>query len=77
MRVVIAFYRWLKHVGLLARVRPTWQERTIGVKLRDRFGFDRTITVGTTDLSIQNRRAKQEQLEDGVLPVTIAARDGF
>lgn len=75
MRVVIAFYRWLKHVGLLSPEWPTWQDRTVGVKLQDPFGFDRTITVGTTDLSIPNRRAKQEQLEDGVLPVTAAARD--
>jgi hypothetical protein len=77
MRVVIAFYRWLKHVGLLSPEWPTWQDRTVGVKLQDPLGFDRTIAVGTTDLSIPNRRARQEQLEDGVLPVTIAARDGI
>lgn len=75
MRVVIAFYRWLKHVGLLSSEWPTWQERTVGVKLQDPFGFERTIAVGTTDLSIPNRRAKHEQLEGGVLPVTTAARD--
>jgi integrase len=75
MRVVVAFYRWLKHTGLLSPDWPTWQERTVGVKLQDPFGFERTIVVGTTDISIPNRRTKQERLEDGVLPVTTAARD--
>jgi integrase len=75
MRVVIAFYRWLKNTGLLSAEWPTWEDRLVGVKLTDPFGFERTLLVGTTDLTIPNRKTKSDQLEDGVLPVTTAARD--
>jgi hypothetical protein len=51
------------------------QDRVFGVKLTDPFGFERTLLVGTTDLAIPNRKTKSDQLEGGVLPVTIAARN--
>jgi len=75
MRVVVSFYRWLKARGLLSSTLPTWQERIVGIRLVDPIGFERTLAVNTTDLSIPNRAAVGERLEDGLLPITAADRD--
>lgn len=75
MRVVVSFYRWLKARGLLSSTLPTWQERIVGIRLVDPIGFERTVAVNTTDLSIPNRAAAGERLEDGLLPITAIDRD--
>lgn len=75
MRVVVSFYRWLRAVGLISTVWPMWHERTVGIHLTDTFGFERTLTVNTTDLAIQNRAAPGERLEDGLLPVSSIDRN--
>jgi integrase len=75
MRVAVSFYRWLKHTGLLSAEWPTWQDRVVGIRLDDPFGFERTLMVGTTDLAIPNRKSANDKLENGVLPVTIKARE--
>jgi integrase len=77
MRVVVSFYRWLKAQGLLSAESPMWRERVIGINVPDAFGFDRTITVRSTDLAIPNRPGPGEGLEDGLLPVSTADRDAL
>src|SRR5579863_3669004 len=73
MSTVVRFYRWLKHTQLLSTDWPMWAERRIGIKLKDGFGFEHTIHVSSTDLAIPNRKAAGAfDLEDGLLPVTIA-----
>lgn len=75
MRDVISFYRWLKATGLLSSEWPLWNDKTIGIRLPDSVGLERTITVKTTDLAIKNRKSNTLQLEDGLLPVSSADRD--
>jgi len=75
MAAVVRFYRWLHAMRLLSPTWPMWKERTIGIRLTDAVGFDRTILVNSTDLTIPNRRAPGEQLEDGLLPVSAHDRD--
>lgn len=70
MRTTIAFYSWMRATGLLSSVWPMWSEKLIGIRLTDSIGFERTITVRTTDLAIPNRKRNQDQLEDGVWPVS-------
>lgn len=77
MRVVVSFYRWLKEQGLLSVECPMWRERVIGINVPDAFGFDRTLTVRSTDLAIPNRPAPGEGLEDGLLPVSTVDRDAL
>lgn len=77
MRVVVSFYRWLKQQGLLSVECPTWRERVIGINVPDAFGFNRTLTVRSTDLAIPNRPAPGEGLEDGLLPVSTVDRDAL
>lgn len=74
MAVVVQFYRWLNSTALLSTDGPIWQERTVGVHLTDAVGFTRTVAVRTTDLSIPNRKAPGERLEDGLLPVSVTDR---
>lgn len=71
MSAVIRFYRWLCATRLLSPEWPMWVEQMVGVRLTDGFGFQRTMMVNTTDLSITNRRAEGFGLEDGLLPVAI------
>jgi integrase len=77
MRVIVRFYRWLQSTGLLSPAWPLWRERTIGIRLTDAIGFERTISVQTTDLSIPNRVVLGERLEGGLLPVSHAERDSL
>lgn len=75
MRVVISFYRWIVTNGLMSTSWPIWQERTIGVRLKDTVGLDKTIQVQTTDLSIRNRKLSGLTLEGGLTPITSKDRD--
>lgn len=70
MASVVRFYRWLNSNGLISPNWPMWQEKQFGFRLTDKVGFERTISISTTDLSISNRRAPGERLEDGLLPLS-------
>ncbi|ULN81107.1 site-specific integrase [Pseudomonas sp. Y5-11] len=69
MNAVIRFYRWLQAMRLLSPEWPMWNDRQIGVRLNDKFGLERTMSVETTDLAIPNRKSKEYNLEDGLFPV--------
>ncbi|MBB5502342.1 site-specific integrase [Paraburkholderia sp. MM5384-R2] len=75
MQVAIQFYRWLRDSGLLSISWPMWEERVVGIHLKDPLGFERTISVKTTDLSIPNRSIPGTRLEDGLLPIRAVDRD--
>ena len=77
MRVAIKFYRWLQSTSLVSPAWPMWKEKIIGIRLVDPTGFERTLSVTTTDLRIPNRRAPVDKLEDGLLPVSGADRDSI
>jgi integrase len=75
MQVAIQFYRWLRRNALLSTSWPMWEDRVVGIHLIDPTGFERTIGVVTTDLSIPSRRKLGERLEDGLLPIRAVDRD--
>lgn len=77
MRIVVAFYRWLLAKGLLSPMWPMWRERSIGIRLVDPVGFQRTIGVHTTDLAIPNRLRRKGNLEGGVTPISADMRDAL
>lgn len=70
MRVVIQFYRWLRHNSILSPEWPMWRESFINVKTNNAFGLERTFTINTTNLSISNSSTVGEKLEDGLFPVS-------
>ncbi|QIZ23105.1 transposase, putative (plasmid) [Pseudomonas putida] len=69
MSAVIRFYRWLVAAGLLSPEWPMWNEKSIGIRLVEDFGLERTMRVASTDLAIQNRKKIGDPLEDGLMPV--------
>lgn len=70
MGATIRFYRWLEASKLLSTDWPMWAEKQVGIKLLDQFGFARTIVVNSTNLSIPNRKAPSDKLEDGLTPLS-------
>ncbi|MGE6528628.1 tyrosine-type recombinase/integrase [Pseudomonas sp. NPDC077382] len=69
MAATIRFYRWLSATRLISPENPMWQEKVVGIRLQDPFGFERTIVTNSTDLAIKNLKAPSDVLEDGLLPV--------
>ncbi|XSS63191.1 tyrosine-type recombinase/integrase [Pseudomonas sp. B11] len=72
MARVIRFYRWAVVSGLIASDWPMWTDKIVGVKLVDKFGLERTMSVESTNLSIPNKKSSLTKLEDGLIPVTAA-----
>ncbi|MGE1084178.1 site-specific integrase [Pseudomonas shirazensis] len=77
MRDVISFYKWLKATKLLVTYWPMWNEKHATIVINNKYGFERTMTVSTTDLSIKYRPPGGEKLEEGLLPVSSADRDNI
>ncbi|MCE7032421.1 site-specific integrase [Lysobacter sp. GX 14042] len=75
MASVIRWYRWVKSRRLISASTPLWRDRIIPVKLTDVHGFERTIAVASSELSIPNRKRGIAKLEDGLLPVSLEERD--
>lgn len=74
MTVVIRFYKWMQSRQLISTQWPMWEQRYVGIKVTNVFGFEHTMRVASTDLAIPNRKvAGAIQIEDGLLPVTLSA----
>ena len=73
MRVVVQFYRFLRAEGLIDPDLKLWKERQVKISVFDSVGFERTINVNTTDLSIPNRKRHGLSLEDGLQPLSEGA----
>lgn len=71
---VIRYYKWVKEKGIISLEWPMWQERIVGIKITNVFGFEHTLRVSSTDLAIPNRNvAGAIKLEGGLLPVSASA----
>lgn len=73
MRAVINFYRFLQNNGLMDPALTLWKERRFNISTFDPHGFERTISVNTTDISIPNRKRAGITLEDGLTPLSSGA----
>lgn len=74
MASVIRYYKWVKEKGMISPEWPMWQDRLVGIKITNVFGFEHTLRVSSTDLAIPNRNvAGAIKLEDGLLPVSASA----
>jgi len=52
MAAVILFYRYARANGLIGHDAPMWHERSVCRKYIDTKGFERTMVLPSTDLSI-------------------------
>ncbi|WP_112070130.1 tyrosine-type recombinase/integrase [Herbaspirillum rubrisubalbicans] len=75
MHSVVNFYRWLNERNLFQSEWPMWSEQKVKIPISSSAGFERTITVNTTDLKIPNRKVVGERLEDGLTPLAKEDRD--
>lgn len=77
MSVAVQFYRWLYMSGLFSPEAAMWNERSVGIRITDFTGLERTVHVKSTDLAIPNRKAPGARLEDGLLPLSVGDRDSL
>lgn len=70
MNATIQFYRYARAHDLIVRDVPLWQERQVIRRFHDAQGFERTMLLSSTDLSIPNRARHGMRLEGGLMPVT-------
>lgn len=73
MNAVIRFYRWAKGTGWIDR-KELWGDRVKVISFETSVGFQRTMAVTSTELSIPNRKRMRSVLEDGLLPITLENR---
>lgn len=71
MAAVVQFYRWAAEVDLISPRWPMWQEKILGVRIEDKFGFEHTLGVRSSNLKIPNRTAAGAlHLEGGLAPLS-------
>lgn len=70
MRNAINFYRFIQNNGIMDPNLKLWKDRRFNISVFDRLGFERTVSVGSTDLSIPNRTRAGITLEDGLTPLS-------
>ena len=69
MLAVISFYRFAQTQKLVRGKGPLWADRTVVIPFHDMAGFERSILVLTSELSIPNKQRPGVQLEDNLLPL--------
>ncbi|KTC24335.1 hypothetical protein AO392_17370 [Pseudomonas putida] len=70
MNAVVQFYRYAAEQDFISTTTPMWRERPVVIRYYDTLGFRRALTRMSTDLTIPNRRAPGDRLEDGLLPLS-------
>lgn len=70
MAATIRFYRYASANRLVSKSAPMWEDKPVVLRIFDQVGFERTISMVSTDLSIPNRTRHGLRLEDGLLPVS-------
>jgi integrase len=74
MSAVIRFYRWCYSQGLMGD-QPLWVDSAKVVRFFSTEGFNRTMTIISSELSIPNRKRNGLTLEGGLLPISSKRRD--
>lgn len=70
MAATIRFYRYAAANGLVSKSSPMWEDRSVVLRIFNKVGFERTISMVSTNLSIPNRAKHAQRLEDGLQPVS-------
>ncbi|ATQ82893.1 site-specific integrase [Moraxella osloensis] len=71
MRAIIKFYRWVQKKNLIDQNTEMWEDKKLKVTAFNKFGFEHTFDVTTTDLAIKlNRNVSNIDLEYGVSPIS-------
>src|SRR5690606_14375669 len=66
MRAVIKFYKWLKEKNLIDTNVLMWKDKVYKKKIINKFGFENTIDIMSTDLAIPLINNSNIELEGGL-----------
>ena len=70
MRAVSKYYRWVQHNNLINKDFELWQNKLKKITVVNKFGFEHSFNVLTTDLAIPLKANNSNiDLEDGVSPI--------
>ena len=70
MRSIVKFYRWVLRNNLIQQDTKLWEDKELVITAFNKFGFEHTFHVMTTDLAISLRNNKSNiNLEDGISPI--------
>lgn len=70
MRSIIKFYRWVLRSNLIKQDTQLWEDKKLKITAFNKFGFEHSFDVMTTDLSIPLKTNNSNiDLEDGVSPI--------
>lgn len=70
MRAVIKFYRWVKEKKLINTEFQMWKNKIYKKKIMNKFGFESTIDIMSTDLAIPYVNINTDaKLEGGIYPI--------
>lgn len=73
MRSVVKFYRWFKDNYPTDSNLEFWQDRKFSITVLNKFGFENTLKILSTDLAIHNNRDNSGiDLEGGISPINPA-----
>ncbi|WP_373019974.1 hypothetical protein [Thiomicrorhabdus sp.] len=75
MASVIQFYRYAQVENLIETNQPLWQDKTQILHFHNSVGFNRTMSVTSSELSIPCRRQGGLTVEGGLLPLTTENRE--
>lgn len=74
MAAIIRFYRWAKVYGWVEK-KSLWEDQNKILSFINSVGFERTMSVTSSELSIPNRARPGLMLEDGLTPLLFEDRD--
>jgi len=77
MSLIISFYRWAEHEGFIDKAIKKWTDKTVSVSFYSTVGFQRSMSVNTTDLKISKRKSNTYTVEDGLMPLHLSDRDAL
>ena len=73
MRSVVKFYRWFKDNYPTDENVEFWLDRKFSITVFNKFGFENTLKISSTDLAIHNQRDNSGiDLEGGISPINPA-----
>ncbi len=73
MRSVVAFYRWTSDEGYAQAQSKLFDDKNKIIYFFDDVGFNRSMNVASSELSIPNRPRTGITLEDGLIPISQAS----
>ena len=77
MRTIVNFYQWASHEGFIDKEIKKWTDQNVSVAFNNKVGFQRFMSVNTTDLRIRSEKRNVRTVEGGLVPLHPDDRDAL